>query len=119
MARMPDPEKREEWKRRLLEFERGQWTVLDFCRREEVSTATFYQWKRKLGREIARGFALRGAAPAVNFMPVEITGRGIAAERIEVHLTNGTRVLVPCHEHAAIRAVMSMLLTDQAEGRAC
>ena len=120
MSRMPDPEKRQEWTRRLLEFDRGQWTVVDFCRREGVSTATFYQWKRKLGREIARGFGTRAATPAVKFMPVEITDQGANARgRIEVHLTNGTRLLVPCHDQAVIRAVIGALVGDVTEDRAC
>ena len=99
MARMPDPAKREEWRRRLLEFDRGNWTVAAFCRRVGVSPATFYQWKRKLGREAAdhgKPTARLGsgppAAPPVRFIPIELTGQ----PSIEVHLANGTRLLVPC-----------------------
>ncbi len=53
-------------------------------------------------------------------MPVAITGQRVSAgEPIEVHLTNGTRVLVPCHEHEAIRTVIGALVSDGTEGRAC
>lgn len=138
MARMPDPAKREEWRRRLLEFDRGNWTVAAFCRRVGVSPATFYQWKRKLGREIDRGKQIawkrklgreaadRGkptarlgssppAAPPVRFIPIELTGQA----SIEVHLANGTRLRVPCREQEAIRTVIGALLGDPREDRAC
>lgn len=119
MSRLPDPEKRKEWKRRLAEFERGHCTVADFCRREGVSPATFYLWKRKLGRNMARG-SVHAATPDVNFMPVAITGQPwSAAGRLEVHLANGTRLLVPCHEHEAIRTVIGALVADVTEDQTC
>ncbi len=66
MARMPDPEKREEWKRRLLTFDRGQWTVLDFCRRERGSTAAAHpeairQYRMEEARYRADAKGARGA----------------------------------------------------------
>jgi hypothetical protein len=148
MARMPDPAKRAEWRRRLLEFHRGNWTVAAFCRRLRVSPATFYQWKRKLSRAIDRGQQITGkrklgrgagdsvgapvrsrdrgqptarlgsgppAAPPVRFIPIELTGQ----PSIEVHLANGTRLLVPCREREAIRTVIGALLGDPREDRAC
>jgi transposase-like protein len=134
MARAPDLAKREEWRRRFREFDRGEWTVERFCRRVGVSPATFYQWKRKLGRgpgslaprgqgsgSVAprgRGRAAAGsplASGAVKFIPLQITSR----PSLEVHLANGAKVLVPAHDPEAIRTVMEVLLSDRAEGAAC
>jgi transposase-like protein len=121
MARWPDPAKREEWKRRLLEFDRRQVSVAEFCRLAGVSTAAFYQWKRKLRRELHEARpGSRRVAPGMQFVPVEITG----GPSVEVHLANGTRLLVPCHEHQALRVVITALgggpVEDEwAEDRSC
>ena len=48
MGRGPDLERREIWRRRLREFDRGSVTVAGFCQRIGVSVATFYQWRRKM-----------------------------------------------------------------------
>ena len=116
MARVRDAAKWETWRRRLGEFDRGDWTVGHFCRRLGVSPATFYQWKRKLRRGTAQSDAgSRPAASAVSFIPIEITGR----PSVEVQLANGARVLVPSHDQAAIRTVIDALLSDRAEDRSC
>jgi hypothetical protein len=51
----------------------------------------------------------------VSFVPVEIT----AAARVEVHLAGGAKVLVPSHDHAALRTVIAALCSAAEEGRAC
>jgi hypothetical protein len=48
MSRGLDVVKREAWRRRLRAFDRGTATVEEFCWREGVSVAAFYQWRRKL-----------------------------------------------------------------------
>lgn len=109
MSREPDLAKRAAWRLRLREFDRGDCTVGEFCRRAGVSVATFYQWRRKLATSAARvaSAALPGrAVKPLSFVPVEITARA----GIEVLLPGGARVTVPCHEHEAIRTVMTSLL---------
>jgi hypothetical protein len=48
MPRLPDPELMAAWEARLASFERSQLTVAEFCEVENVSVASFYQWRRKL-----------------------------------------------------------------------
>lgn len=132
MARMTDPAKRDTWRRRLTAFDRGDSSVAEFCRRAGVSVASFYQWRRRLrlsaaapcvpkrGRGLAGGQDVRSAfprrtAPAVSFVPVEITGRS----NIEVHLPNGARVIVPCHDRKAIRTVIAAVANDRREVGPC
>lgn len=122
MSRGPDLAKRAAWRRRLREFDRGEDTVGDFCRRAGLSVATFYQWRRKLAPVAApaTSAAARGqAAKKLSFLPVEITRRS----GIEVLLPGGARVMVPCHDHEAIRTVLASLLSaaspPRPEGRAC
>ena len=107
MSRGLDLARRELWRRRLREFERGTVTVAEFCRREGVSQAAFYQWRRKLAATAAELNAVRAGEPvsALSFLPVEITGG--ARSVIEVLLPNGARVLVPGGEHEALRIAIA------------
>jgi hypothetical protein len=118
MSRGPDLARREVWRRRLREFDRGEDTVAEFCRRASVSVASFYQWRRRLSTVVpAEGSTSRMPATAMNFLPVEITPpRG---SMVEVLLPSGARVLVPSGEREAIRAVIEAAASIQSEGRAC
>ena len=48
MARHVDQERCEVWRKRIEAQQQGGVTVAELCRREGVSTASFYAWKRKL-----------------------------------------------------------------------
>lgn len=48
MVRGANSVKRQEWTRRLMRFGNSQLSVARFCQREGVSTASFYQWQRRL-----------------------------------------------------------------------
>jgi transposase-like protein len=125
MSRGPDLARRELWRRRLREYERSNSTIADFCDRAGVSTAAFYQWRRKLadaaspeGAEKDEGLAKRSPAVAsLNFLPVEIMeprNGGV----VEVLLPNGIRVLVPsCQE--SLRTVLESLASEWREDRPC
>lgn len=123
MSREPDLAKRAAWKSRLHEFDRGSFTVEEFCRRAGVSSAAFYQWRRKLKPAAAADAAgaTRGrAVQGLSFLPVEITG--IAS--VEVWLPSGARLTIPGRDHEAIRTVLTTLfgaapLNPQPEDRAC
>ena len=95
MSRGPDLQRREVWRRRLQEFERGSATVAAFCRRLGVAPATFYQWRHKLrprpspepAPAASAAVGERGGSgdpiPAVSFLPVEITSSARIEARIE------------------------------------
>jgi 5-deoxy-D-glucuronate isomerase len=124
MSRGPDLAKRAVWRRRLRDFERSSETVGEFCDRVGVSVNTFYRWQRKLARLTApgegcratpalatpvRATSSRGAGPAMNFLPIEITA-ATRLEVVEVLFPSGARLTVPCHDHEVIRTVLSSLL---------
>lgn len=48
MPRLRDPELVAAWRARLARFEHSQLTVAEFCEVENISVASFYQWRRKL-----------------------------------------------------------------------
>ncbi len=122
MSRVPDLARRELWRRRFNEFDRGTATVAEFCRRTGVSKAAFYAWRHKVpaprqpGRHPEPGPA---EAPSLSFLPIEITGRNDASARIEVVFSNGTRVLVPGRDQATLTAVLAALASSFREARSC
>jgi hypothetical protein len=134
MPRGPDLAKRQAWRRRLLEFDRGSTTIVEFCRRERVPVWSFYHWRRKLKRGTAASggqsngrsspaqdvrpaarFPRAGSKLRAKFFPIEITGR----PSIEVYLPNGARVTVPGHDREAIRTVIAALVSSPQEDRPC
>lgn len=68
-------------------------TVCEVARRYDLDPAQLFAWRKKL---------LPPSAPAAVFLPVEMRDGAQAAEaddstaRIEVVLTNGRRLFVPC-----------------------
>jgi len=51
MLRGSDSRKVDEWTERLVRFQNSDTTVVQFCQDEGVSQPSFYQWKRKLGKQ--------------------------------------------------------------------
>ena len=136
MPQKPDLVKREAWRRRLRDFERGNATITEFCRRSGVPVWSFYYWQQRLragtiavacdrqrsgtatptprARSVHR--ARRAPTkPRLNFVPVQLTG----GRWVVVHLCNGTRVMVPAQDRDAIGAVMAALVSDSRERRRC
>jgi len=48
MPRKPDPELRRWWRELIHSYDPERMTVAEFCHWRGVSTASFYQWRRKL-----------------------------------------------------------------------
>ena len=119
MSRGPDLARRELWRRRLRDFDRGTATVAEFCRRVGVSDATFYQWRRKLASPAAEPSSPARSVPALSFLPIEITGQDDPSVRIEVVFPNGIRVLVPGRDQATLSAVLVALAGSSRELGSC
>ena len=97
------------WRERLGRFRNGDLKVAEFCRREGVSTATFYRWRGRLeqhdGR--ARGIERRSrksgnAAVAERFLPVNVA----RLTEAEIELPNGIKIRVPATNAEALRAAI-------------
>lgn len=70
------------WRGVIERQARGGWSVREFCRREGVSTASFYNWRRRLGeRDVIKAAETdgrrRGAGPA--FVAVNVSPAAAAA----------------------------------------
>ena len=97
------------WRERLRRFRDGDLKVAEFCRREGVSTATFYRWRGRLEQhdERARGVQHRSrkseiADVARRFLPVNVARLTDA----EIELPNGIKIRVPATNADALRAAI-------------
>jgi hypothetical protein len=90
MARLPNPQLAQQWRERLERFDHSELTIAEFCELEGYSTASFYQWRRRL-----RSAELQ-IAPA--FVPVDLKPNdleGCAQQGVEIDLPGGAIVRVP------------------------
>jgi len=98
MPRSINPGVWEQWRKRLRRFESSGLTVAAYCQSEDVSTAAFYQWRKKLHVDSCSGRATRSA-----FVPVVATS---AASAVVLTLVNGVRVELPAHDHGLVQHVI-------------
>lgn len=93
MPRSPDPSLRKQWQARLARYQRCELTIAEFCRREGVSEATFYQWKKKLGGGATRQAQLPSAT-APKFVPLLMTRHAMPAVTT-LQLPGGASIELP------------------------
>jgi transposase-like protein len=115
MGRRIDAALQAAWRRRWERFEESSVTVAEFCRREGVSQANFYQWRKRLTRcaKSAGQAATSGAAAAREQAGVAHGGQTAfvelalaAAAVVEMELPNGVRVRVPADHEPALGAAI-------------
>ena len=96
MTRFPNLQLALQWRGRLDRFDQSELTIAEFCELEGYSTASFYQWRRKL-----RAGELPDA-PA--FVPVDLDTVDLPSgvqQRIEIDLPGGAIVKVPSGANTA------------------
>lgn len=78
-----------QWRELLARFEASGLAVAPFCRRESVSTASFYRWRGRLGAE--SGALARKAGAAAAFVDLGAVSAGMfsAATAMELRLELG------------------------------
>ena len=115
MGRRIDAGRHVAWRQRLERF--GGWpgTVAEFCRREGVTPATFYQWRKRLtsvrtlvkqdGAKDCPGAGQRAVEGNQGHAPfVELSWAAAAA--VEIELPSGAIVRIPADREAAIRVAI-------------
>lgn len=115
----------EQWRERMRRREDWEGSVVEFCRREGVSQAAFYQWRKKLQTGTgARQIAGTGSQPA--FVPVTPVPRNPqsggpqCADVVVVTLANDVRVEIPAAAPALVERVVRLAAGptgSAAEGR--
>jgi transposase-like protein len=84
-------------------FEEARQSVAEFCRGEGVSSAAFYQWRKRLAEARADGGRADGAS---GFRPVRVV---TAVASVAVQLPGGTRFEAPTSDPQALRLVIDRL----------
>jgi len=118
MARFSDSPKAVAWRRRVGRYGSSGLTVVRFCEKEGVSTASFYRWRNRLAEQelpTRNADAQRWATTDVEQTPVFQPVRVRRAETpISIQLPGGVRVEVPAENLDAVRAVLGELLRQDA-----
>jgi transposase-like protein len=100
---------RAQWRKRLGRFTRSQTTVAEFCRREEVSQAAFYQWRRRLAETATAGEATIKPSSTPTFIPVQVA----ASANLQVVFPNGTRITLPAHDRELVKLSIAAIAVAQ------
>jgi transposase-like protein len=90
-------QRRELWRQRLAEQEKSGRLVSVFCREQSLNEATFYAWRKRLIQETPVSFAL-----------VETKASAEPAPPIELLLTGGERLRIPC-DASMLKMVLAVL----------
>jgi hypothetical protein len=103
MARPVDVRKHQLWRQRFLRFQSSKLSVVEFCRSENISQASFYQWRRKLADALPdQSPKAKGSSPTAHFVPVEVINTG------DLHFTfpNGVDLRIEAGDQRLLQAVI-------------
>lgn len=114
-----------QWRERLSRWRDSGLSIVEFCRREEISQSSFFDWRKRLsnGRALARGGKPPGAEVSsreAGFLelppPVWPTSDGI-----RILLPGGATVALPAHVSADLitAAIRAAMLPPAGEDRPC
>jgi hypothetical protein len=105
MARSFDGSKCDDWRRRLTRFDSSGLTVVEFCRREHVSQASFYYWSKRIrDRGDAKTRKLNSPDACLATSP-----RQPENDSVEVLVGDSIRVRMHAGEPAAVAALIRLL----------
>ena len=114
MALSSDPVKVAAWQKRFSRFNASDMKTADFCTAENVSVASFYWWRCKLGLSKPRAKIRRGHRA---FQEMVIG----SSSSVTAHLRGGVRIEVPSDNHEALRTAVGEIVraAAQCEAQAC
>lgn len=93
-------ERRSLW-RELIDEQRGSGlSIAEFCRRQDVPQASFYQWRKKLRESVPEPEA---------FVPLSVIG----GSGVEVELPCGAVVRLPSGDERSLEQVVLLLMAGR------
>jgi transposase-like protein len=114
MGRAADPKLAALWQKRVERQLRSGLSVQEYCRREGVSTASFYAWKRRLPVSHARAErSVRRRVSKGRPRPGGFVQVPMVSNWVEVCFADGTTVRVPA---AHLATTLKSLTICQSEG---
>lgn len=85
---VPVSEREQLWRERIEWQQNSEISVAEFCEMEGVSTAAFYQWRKRLNQQrlaVGRGFGDKSAnSETAMFVPVSVRTSDVPVLRIEL-----------------------------------
>jgi hypothetical protein len=110
MARQPDPALRQTWRELISRQPLSGLSIARFCERQEISTASFYKWRRVLSQA--------NDQQRQAFLPVEIlAGESIDDVPLRVRLTDGAVIEIPPRRTDVLLAVIEKIQTSDPHSR--
>ena len=101
MGRRASSERESYWQGVVARQKRSGLSIAAFCRKEQISAPSFYQWRRRLTNG-------SGSEPAPQFVPVAITPP--ARTDFEIRLPGGVSVVAPGgFEEASLRRLLKVV----------
>lgn len=109
MVRGPHTKKVKEWTDRLRRFNDSGQTVVEFCRTEQVSTPSFYQWKKKLARgsKTPKTSRRKSARTAMGFQELRVAS--LDGSPVTIRLPSGITIELG-RDLSVIENIMAQLL---------
>jgi len=103
-----------EWRERLERYRVSGITVSMFCRRESVSEASFYLWRKKLGVKTKRQSDTKARQPV--FAPIRlVSSPSVTVPLVTVQLPGGTRFEIPMSDSAEFERTIKALAAADAQ----
>ena len=104
MTRGRSSAREEYWRGAIRDQQASGLSIVEFCRRREVSAASFHRWRRKLGRR-------RREDSTAKFVSIELPPPVRAGQAsFEVVLPDRRRIVVPARFDAdSLRQLLSVL----------
>ncbi len=109
MPRSSDPARYQLWRQRMGRFERLELTVVEFCRREQVSTPSFYQWRKRLAHADAAATP-RASTDEGHFVQLSLSETP-AMQTLKLTLPGGASIYLPAHpQHEQLTSILTAWL---------
>lgn len=114
MTRQASEEKRIAWLNRLDRQASSGLSVAAYCRKESISEANFYYWKRKLSRSSsscrAKSVGREASSTGPRFVQLRATSQ--PSPHVEFTVADGTLIRVPADELGAVAAVAQVFASS-------
>ena len=104
------------WQRRIRAQASSGMSVAAFCRRESISQASFYYWKRRVAAEGLKKSSECGERPAT-FVQLPMSATTQANHWVEITARDGVVVRVPASCQTALETSLRVLTQTQPECR--
>ena len=114
MIRGASAMRRAQWQKRMERFVGSQMTVGEFCRREDVSVAAFYQWRRKLAETPTNPENGSKQFAQPTFVPVQLT----SGANLQFDFPNGVRLTLPAQDHELVKLSIMAVAVARTTGEA-